>query len=453
MPNPKVGTVTDDIEKAVEEAKAGKIEYRTDKQAIVHLSIGKTSFEAEALLENYAAVIEEIIRAKPAAAKGRYILTATLTNTMGPGIRVDTAKTRARRDHGRRRPRSRATGRATARTRPRSGPEQPPARRSEAEEAGDRLDCRSQLPPETTGGVAQAQKTGAGGARSTLFEPACVRALSSRRTRLEQGTENSRSRGADRGAEGARRRSSRSTTAGSACRRPPSCAPACARPTPASGSSRTGSPCSPPTPPAPTEIKEHLERPDRARPWSTATSRSPPRRSRKLGDEWELLEYKGGIMDGEALDADSFKAIAKLPGRDQLERPVRRHRRQPAHRPRPRPRLDGPGPRAASCSRSPTRASSPARPPGRSAGGARRGRGPGGSAEEATRRGRRRRGRDGRAGDPDPEPERVARGGALRGDGARGRGRRRRAGPADRRGRRRARATRRTTSGAPDDEG
>jgi large subunit ribosomal protein L1 len=95
MPNPKVGTVTDDVEKAVEEAKAGKIEYRTDKQAIVHLSIGKSSFDAEALLENYAAVIEEIIRAKPAAAKGRYILNATLASTMGPGIRVDTAKTRS----------------------------------------------------------------------------------------------------------------------------------------------------------------------------------------------------------------------------------------------------------------------------------------------------------------------------------------------------------------------
>ena len=95
MPNPKVGTVTDDVSKAVGEAKAGKVEYRTDKQAIVHLSIGKTSFEETALLENYAAVIEEIIRAKPAAAKGRYILSATLTSTMGPGVRVDTAKTRA----------------------------------------------------------------------------------------------------------------------------------------------------------------------------------------------------------------------------------------------------------------------------------------------------------------------------------------------------------------------
>src|SRR5205085_3176531 len=95
MPNPKVGTVTEDLAKAVDEAKAGKVEYRTDRQSIVHLAIGKTSFEAADLLENYAAVIEEIIRAKPAAAKGRYILSATLTNTMGPGIRVDTAKTRA----------------------------------------------------------------------------------------------------------------------------------------------------------------------------------------------------------------------------------------------------------------------------------------------------------------------------------------------------------------------
>jgi large subunit ribosomal protein L1 len=94
MPNPKVGTVTDDIAKAVEEAKAGKIEYRTDRQAIVHLAIGKTSFSETDLLENYAAVIEEIIRAKPAAAKGRYILSITLSTTMGPGVRVDPSRTR-----------------------------------------------------------------------------------------------------------------------------------------------------------------------------------------------------------------------------------------------------------------------------------------------------------------------------------------------------------------------
>jgi large subunit ribosomal protein L1 len=94
MPNPKVGTVTEDIAKAVEEAKAGKIEYRTDRQAIIHLAIGKKSFVETDLLENYAAVIEEIIRAKPAAAKGRYILSITLTDTMGPGIRVDSTRTR-----------------------------------------------------------------------------------------------------------------------------------------------------------------------------------------------------------------------------------------------------------------------------------------------------------------------------------------------------------------------
>jgi large subunit ribosomal protein L1 len=93
MPNPKVGTVTEDIEKAVGESKAGKVEYRTDRQAVIHMSIGKASFEERMLLENYAAVIDEIVRAKPASSKGRYILSSTLTTTMGPGIRVDTGKT------------------------------------------------------------------------------------------------------------------------------------------------------------------------------------------------------------------------------------------------------------------------------------------------------------------------------------------------------------------------
>jgi large subunit ribosomal protein L1 len=94
MPNPKVGTVTADVAKAVGEAKAGKIEYRTDRNANVHLTIGKASFDERALLENYAAVIDEINRAKPAAAKGRYIQSITLTSTMGPGIRVDTGRVR-----------------------------------------------------------------------------------------------------------------------------------------------------------------------------------------------------------------------------------------------------------------------------------------------------------------------------------------------------------------------
>lgn len=89
MPNPKVGTVTDDVEKAVGESKSGKVEYRTDRQAIVHLAIGKASFASEQLLENCLAVIDEVVRAKPSSAKGKYILSATLTTTMGPGIRLD----------------------------------------------------------------------------------------------------------------------------------------------------------------------------------------------------------------------------------------------------------------------------------------------------------------------------------------------------------------------------
>jgi large subunit ribosomal protein L1 len=94
MPNPKVGTVTMDVAKAVAESKAGKVEYRTDRNAIVHLVIGKRSFEEQSLLENYAAVIDELIRAKPSAAKGRYIRSVTFATTMGPGVKVDPSRTR-----------------------------------------------------------------------------------------------------------------------------------------------------------------------------------------------------------------------------------------------------------------------------------------------------------------------------------------------------------------------
>ena len=94
MPNPKAGTVTFDVGKAVRDAKAGKLEYRTDRGANVHLLIGKKSFSERQLLENYATILEEIVRAKPSAAKGRYIRTITLTTSMGPGVRIDPAKTR-----------------------------------------------------------------------------------------------------------------------------------------------------------------------------------------------------------------------------------------------------------------------------------------------------------------------------------------------------------------------
>ena len=95
MPNPRVGTVTMDVAKAVGESKAGKIEYRTDRTANVHITIGKTSFEEKALLDNYSTLLEEIIRAKPSGAKGRYIKSITLTSTMGPGIKVDPSRTRS----------------------------------------------------------------------------------------------------------------------------------------------------------------------------------------------------------------------------------------------------------------------------------------------------------------------------------------------------------------------
>jgi len=94
MPNPKTGTVTFDIGKAVRDAKAGKLEYRTDRGANVHVSIGKKSFGERELVENYAAVLDEIVRAKPSAAKGRYIRQITLTSTMGPGIHIDPSRTR-----------------------------------------------------------------------------------------------------------------------------------------------------------------------------------------------------------------------------------------------------------------------------------------------------------------------------------------------------------------------
>ena len=92
MPNPKAGTVTPDIGRAVTEAKAGKIEYRLDKQNIIHVPVGKASFGAEKLSDNVKVVMEAIVKAKPAAAKGQYIRSATLATTMGPGVKLNGAK-------------------------------------------------------------------------------------------------------------------------------------------------------------------------------------------------------------------------------------------------------------------------------------------------------------------------------------------------------------------------
>ena len=94
MPNPKVGTVTDDVGRAVEQAKAGRVEYRTDRTGIIHMVIGRADFDERRLLENYAALIDDVVRAKPAAAKGRYIRSVTLSTTMGPGVHLDPTRTR-----------------------------------------------------------------------------------------------------------------------------------------------------------------------------------------------------------------------------------------------------------------------------------------------------------------------------------------------------------------------
>jgi large subunit ribosomal protein L1 len=83
-----------DVRKAVEESKAGKVEYRTDRTAIVHMTIGKTSFEERQLLANYQAIVEELLRAKPSVAKGKYLRTVVMASTMGPGIKVDPSKTK-----------------------------------------------------------------------------------------------------------------------------------------------------------------------------------------------------------------------------------------------------------------------------------------------------------------------------------------------------------------------
>jgi large subunit ribosomal protein L1 len=94
MPNPKTGTVTADVGKAVAEFKAGKVEYRTDRYGNVHVPVGKISFDTDALASNYQAVLDELLRAKPAAAKGRYLKGVSVSSTMGPGVRIDPARTR-----------------------------------------------------------------------------------------------------------------------------------------------------------------------------------------------------------------------------------------------------------------------------------------------------------------------------------------------------------------------
>jgi large subunit ribosomal protein L1 len=146
MPNPKTGTVTPDVAKAVTEIKGGKIEFRTDRHGNLHFIIGKASFPPNALLENYAAALDEVIRLKPAAAKGRYLKKVTFTTTMGPGIPVDPNKTRNLTDDL-----AEATADPSARGRPHPGTGRFRARatlaRSFPETAASRQTAASRLPP------------------------------------------------------------------------------------------------------------------------------------------------------------------------------------------------------------------------------------------------------------------------------------------------------------------
>ena len=95
MPNPKAGTITFDLERAIKEVKSGRVEFKVDKAGIIHVPVGKSSFEAQAIMENLATLVDAINRAKPAGAKGQYLKTLTITSTMGPGIRVDVPGTLA----------------------------------------------------------------------------------------------------------------------------------------------------------------------------------------------------------------------------------------------------------------------------------------------------------------------------------------------------------------------
>ena len=94
MPNPKLGTVTMDVAKMVGELKAGRVEYRADRYGICHVPMGKVSFDTQKLVENYGALINELLRVKPSSAKGKYVKSVVISTTMGPGIKVDSTKTR-----------------------------------------------------------------------------------------------------------------------------------------------------------------------------------------------------------------------------------------------------------------------------------------------------------------------------------------------------------------------
>ncbi len=272
MPNPKVGTVTMDVAKAVEESKAGKIEYRTDRSAIVHLVIGKASFDDRKLLENYAAVIEELVRAKPSAAKGRYLRSITLASTMGPGVKVDPGRTRDIIEEAPRRRRASPPQRIHLTGHPR-----PPA-----------IVADLRRPAHFRPG------------RSPMNRDQKAVAIAEIAEHIDEA-----------------RRSSPSTTAASPWPRSPSCAPTCATPTPPSRWSRTPSPNAPPTRSGPRSLKEFL-----AGPTALTFVRGDVATAAKAIADYaratQLLPFKGGLMDGSPLDVEQIRSLSRLPSREVL---------------------------------------------------------------------------------------------------------------------------------------
>ena len=283
MPNPKVGTVTMDVRKAVEESKAGKVEYRTDRTAIVHMVVGKTSFEDEQLLGNYQAVIEELIRAKPSVAKGKYIRSIVMASTHGPGREGRSVKDQ-RLDRG-----GRFRGLATVSPSPRDfrhatarspGQEEPAVNREEKaaviEEVARQInrgggDLRGRLP----------RRLGAAGRRAAR-PPARGRRHLPRR---QEHADRARGRpGRRRGAEGLPRGPDR-----------------------------------------------HDLRPRRRGAGRQGARRLPPHLG-PAGLQGRLDER------GDAVSPDQMDAIARLPTRDVLYGRPRRHGRVAAHRPRHEPR-------------------------------------------------------------------------------------------------------------------
>ena len=312
MPNPKVGTVTDDIAKAVEESKSGKIEYRTDRQAVIHLAIGKASFDAASPARQLRRRDRRDRARQAGRRQGPLPDLDHARDDDGPGDPRRHARARARPRSCPARP---PTGRAARATRTPAASRRPSPRRRPRAHPRRLLRQASRRPPAGPRPVRPVQVK-----RGPRSEPACVRALRLAATTREndgQRAESSTGRGDDGVARATPRRSSRSTTAGSASPRPRSCGRGSPRPTrrfrivknrlaklAAENAGTDG-------------LVELFEGPTAL----TFVKGDPVTAAKAIatfGREHDVLDYKGGLMEGDVLDPDQFQAIARLPGLDVL---------------------------------------------------------------------------------------------------------------------------------------